>query len=787
MPLRPAAKVPVLSAWQALCGQMPTEEQQQAWLEAYPEGNMGLPLGPQAGIIGLDLDSEDPRVQEILDRIMPISPWKRVGKKGAVYAFKYSGERTYRIKDKDNNTILEILSKGAQIVLPPSIHPDTMQPYVANCHLSEVVDRLPALPADFENKVRQALIDAGFELSSRGTTKVAEWVPAGGRDSAMTSMAGLLARGVLRKERTLLEALNEIDTWVATFTQKVVGDEMDPEKARKKVLEFLRRDIVEGRKQLPTGWDAGLKPNEIEQVREYMGEDSEEWDLDKILAYVMIHFDQTPQINTPARQEIVENVLVRLARSQQLTSLDHEVVLSAIQRASSQQITLTALRKRLKELTQPSHFSSEDHTGIAKALIKELERVGPVRLQQGQVHQWKGSHWSPLEDADICGLLAREFGWCKGAKRNSDHKGILEVLKRLIPRAPEARQGINFANGFLTPDLELLPHAEGHGATYVLPYRWTSTPRPPVLLHSFLDQCWGPDPDYEAKCQALREAIAATMFRCAHTYQRAFCLYGAARSGKSTAMEVIFGLLPPGTTSHVPPQDWGDRFLPAQMAGKIANSCGELSERTPIPGDLFKQIVDGTTITAQHKHQPPFKFQPTCAQWFAGNHLPKTADTSEGFNRRWLILHFPRQVPADQVRVELAKEILGDECEAIVAWALPAITELSKRRCYTLPTSHGQLVSDMASQTNPVRHFLASGAVVIDEHDHSGVSEEDLYRAYYVFFRLNHGVSGTRRPLDPLGFRSALADLQPEFGFRTAKRMHHGREVSMFLNVRKAA
>lgn len=163
MPLRPWAKIPALTAWQSFCAQMPTEEQQNEWLNAYPDGNIGLPLGPQAGIVALDLDSEDPRVQAILDKIMPPTPWKRVGKKGAVYAFKYNGERTYRIKDADNKTILEVLSRGAQIVLPPSIHPDTMQPYRANADLFEVYDKLPALPASFETMVRQALIDAGFK------------------------------------------------------------------------------------------------------------------------------------------------------------------------------------------------------------------------------------------------------------------------------------------------------------------------------------------------------------------------------------------------------------------------------------------------------------------------------------------------------------------------------------------------------------------------------------------------------------------------------------------------
>lgn len=96
MPLRPRSKMPALNAWQSYCLTMPTEDAQAAWLKAYPENNIGLPLGPCSGVVAVDLDSEDPRVLAILERLMPKTAWTRVGKKGAVYAFRYNGERRDR-------------------------------------------------------------------------------------------------------------------------------------------------------------------------------------------------------------------------------------------------------------------------------------------------------------------------------------------------------------------------------------------------------------------------------------------------------------------------------------------------------------------------------------------------------------------------------------------------------------------------------------------------------------------------------------------------------------------
>src|SRR5690606_39729291 len=125
IPLKPRQKMPAPNAWQAFGLAMPDEGTQQAWLSMYPDGNIGLPLGPCSGLVALDLDSEDPKVARVLDMLLPPSPWTRIGKKGSVRVFKYNEERTTRIKGEDGAVICEILARGTQISLTASINPDT--------------------------------------------------------------------------------------------------------------------------------------------------------------------------------------------------------------------------------------------------------------------------------------------------------------------------------------------------------------------------------------------------------------------------------------------------------------------------------------------------------------------------------------------------------------------------------------------------------------------------------------------------------------------------------------
>jgi putative DNA primase/helicase len=759
IPLRPKAKVPQLNAWSQYATTMPTQIEQGRWLEGYSDGNIGLPLGPQSGIVALDIDSIDPKVMEIVERIAPASPWKRVGKKGCVFAFKYNGERTFRIKDQDNQTVLELLSRGAQVVLPPSIHPDTGRPYEANCELLSVVDVLPGLPSDFEPLLRQALIDAGFELSARGATKVAEWVPAGGRDSAMVAHAGILARAVIRGERSLLEALHEIEVWVNTYTEKVVGDPLDPDKAKQKLLEFIRRDIVEGGKRLSHGWSEGMTPEELETQRVYFGQDIEEWSIDRYVEQVKAVFTEIPPEELGGRHKAVDDILLRMAKSQHLSELDKSSMLKHIHLASGRLIQVASMKTRIKELSG-GDVLGENHTEIAEALLREVEREGEVRFHNGNFYRWMGACWEVLEEHIILRTLAREFGALQAAKKFNDHRGIVNVLQKLAtkPLRDDLTPGVNFANGYLTSDMRLLNHDSRFGCTYVLPYRYLNESRLPLRFLQLLDQCWGHEVDFEDRVQALREAIACTLFGQATKFSRAFCLYGMAHTGKSTVLDIVKGMVPKDSKASVPPGDWGDRFLPATLAEKLLNVGGDLNETAMIPGGTFKMIVSGEEMSAQFKGQQIFVFSPTCAHWFASNHLPRTRDSSKGFTRRWLFFGFNKVIPQSMKNSNFAEEVIAEEREDIAAWALPAFETLLQRQDYVLPACHLYYENEVATSNNTVRAFMCSNRITLGS---GSMREEDAYTHYYMFCRND----ARSLPYNAKRFRMLMQEMSEEMGF----------------------
>lgn len=772
IPLLKGQKRPAINRWQLFADTKPSQEEMDVWVDHFHDGNIGMPMGPSSGLVAIDIDTDDPKIIHVLNGLLPPTPWVRVGKKGMVKIYRFKGERTTRIKHGDGTMICEILSKGTQIVLPPSIHPETQRPYTANCNLYDVAHTLPELPLGIEDLIRGCLADLGIEVSvGGGNNKVTTFVPAGARDNTMVWHAGLLARAVTRGERSLLEALGEMEHWVESFIEKVIGDPLSVEKAQAKVIEFLVRDVTgEKRVGLPIGWDEGLSDDDKQKLGLSFTEDDEKWTADKILLYLAGEFERFSDHNDPGRLNAINIALDRVARAAGVMSmLDEERVLKFITGLSAGTITIATLKKMINSLRR-GDIAGENHQEIASAVLKFVDEYGEHRFDMGSWWQWKGAFWEKRDPSDLLKVISTEFGTYPACKRYSDYQGVLKVMQSLAmkPLKQNMLKGLNFANGFLTENFELVAHNPDQGMIYILPFRYL----PEIAGHmpifnQFLADSWGHDPDYMDKVAALQEAIGSTVFGHATTYQRAVCLFGAPGSGKSRVTAILQGLLPPNAVSSIPPTDWNDKFMPAQMHGKVLNFAGELSENKAIPGDVFKKIVTGETISAQHKNMPAFEFRPMCAQWFSSNHLPKTKDSSDGFNRRWLILEWNKRVDPAKKIVDLDQIILEHEREAIIAWAVEGFQRLVKNNEYTLPSSHLACVDQMATDNNSVRYFLANcpsiivGSTKVEGLSRTRISLGELHGEYWSFCI----AMGIAQRVSLQVFQKMMKELQSVFAF----------------------
>lgn len=371
IPLRVGEKRPFFDDWQQWSSKMPTAAEQETWLRLYKTNNIGLPLGSQSGLVMVDYDYDNPDAETALRECLPKSQWVRVGQKGFVMAFKFNGQGGRKIFDSNGRPVVEILSTGNQVVLPPSIHPKTQMPYVATGDLAEIVDQLPMLPSDAEDLIRGALskvISLRQKGAGGGKFKSMEFVPMGARDVQMNRYAGFLSHAIMRGEITLKAGLENMRVWFDEKMQKVEGDSIDVNKGLSQIIQYVLQDVNSKNLMLPPGWDDGLSDEEKDAWGLKFDESQEEWTFDHIIAYVRGVYD-TNGNNSMARMACVQLILKKISRSEKLDTLEIDKILHALKADSG--LPVSSFKKQLKEL-QKGAIEGISHAEIAHAVIKEL-------------------------------------------------------------------------------------------------------------------------------------------------------------------------------------------------------------------------------------------------------------------------------------------------------------------------------------------------------------------------------------------------------------------------------
>lgn len=739
IPLRPRNKMPDINQWSTYGSRMPDEIEMQHWLASFPRGNIGLPLGPASGLCMIDIDTEDQDLIDAIMDILPSSPWVRVGKKGMALAYRFEGQKNFKLRGSEGGMILEFLGLGNQVVLPPSIHPETQQPYTANANLWDVLDKLSYLGEDIEDKLRALLETKGFSIGAGGRSSPIDIVPAGERDVQMVRHAGYLARVVLGIDKSLsfslMEALGHMHHWVANYTAKVSGDAMDPEKGVSKLLEFLVKDLEKGR-TMPDGWDNGLT-DELKQhptIAKMIEMNAvQRWDVVRAREWLAGKIAEKPDDDRWIIQQITE-ITNETARDENFSEFEFSMLITYILDVAGKRLGMkkSDLLKAWK-VAKTDHEAGEmeTHALIAGWVLEELQKYGQVRFDHGQFWQWSGSCFKPLDEDALYMTVANTVKDSLLVRRHSDYAAVVQVLERMCKGQliQVEDRGINFANGFVGEDLFVADHDPKFGATFTLPFEYDrdSATRCPKFME-LLANCWSHEEDYLDRVAALQEMFAVTLFKIAPLYQRAFLLFGRAGSGKTVILNILRSLLPPDAVAELGPQSWGEKFHLIDLIGKAANIVGELPENGMVVGNIFKQVVEGSPCRDSFKGKDGFTFVPMCAHWFASNYLPVSRDTTRGFIRRWLILDFNKPVE-EKNRVEnLAEIIVSEEREAIAAWALEGLRRVLDNRGYTQPACHEHRLGQMRRINNSVHAFIEDATGV--DRGEGQIKAQELYDTY---------------------------------------------------------
>lgn len=236
--------------------------------------------------------------------------------------------------------------------------------------------------------------------------------------------------------------------------------------------------------------------------------------------------------------------------------------------------------------------------------------------------------------------------------------------------------------------------------------------------------------------------------------QKAFLLLGPGGSGKSTLLEVLTALLGPENVAGVSLHRLEDRFGPAELYGRLANVYADLDAAYLKAASTFKSVVGGDRITAERKYGAGFEFAPFARMFFSANEPPPTADNSNAWFRRWVVLPFDRAVPEKEMDRGLAARLTTpSELSGILNRSLEVLPDLLARGTFTETEATDQAAEAFRTDSDSVAGFVDE-RITLDAE--AKVPQAVVYPAYKDWAE-----ESNRRPLGKQRFNRRFLELLP--------------------------
>lgn len=678
--------------------------------------NVGVVTGELSGIIGIDVDQ--PRLtglrEDKVRELMKKGVLAHTTSKAPRLIFRSSNpevlnfnrklvrrkeelsdeERELLVGDEDKQavTLIEVLGSGRQFVAPPSIHPETGEPY-------RWLTPLPDNPEDiYEIKDLNELRKLLFELFERGDL-VAELFEGDIKQRAIaeTGERGEKAEEILNEWLEVLLKHLEVaedrgsyillhcpfhkpdkhpsaaiyrnsflfvcfhDTKSFTFTLKQLAEELGIELPRKRREKRTNEAWIPLKyEELDFGWLHVVKVSESDFVARVINKDG--------------------QIAIPARN--VKQLFItqpRLAEyffgpiKKALVERYGEIAFNKWF-GKIQETTIRKMNYLKLELPDPAEVEGEElfdmatlkefgiesvdeakalverfvnesgliHSEVAEFLlsrfsIKTLLENDEVLLYENGVYRMNGER----KLKEIVQRLLKALGLAAGLTRHKVDEIVAYIKRETYTPLNEFMKFndlelVNLKNGVLDlTTMELRPHSPEYLFLWQLPVEYRPEADCPRIKKFVSEIVREQDVDTLLK-------LSAYVLMPGQPFKIAFYLYGGRDNGKSTFLNLLARFFGKENIASVPLQEIErNRFAGHELVDKLVNLSSETPGEQLDELKVFKRITGGDPIFVEKKFKDGYSVYVRCKLIFAGNRLPQVTHLDEATISRWILIEFP--------------------------------------------------------------------------------------------------------------------------------------------------
>jgi len=436
--------------------------------------------------------------------------------------------------------------------------------------------------------------------------------------------------------------------------------------------------------------------------------------------------------------------------------------------------TMAALKADAQDHKKIKADRDENHLYAAREVINSFGKENLITCESG-VWNWQDSRgvWGKIADREI-------------KQRVHDVSGSKELTSNIVGSITDLTKTesyvarhyfnqsdklISVANGVLElkdGQWVLTPNVRENFLTTQIPVKFdpqATAPRFDQFLHEIFDGA----SDKHERIRVIKQGFGYTLMSSCK-FERFFMLIGVGANGKSVLLIILSALIGREQTTAVQPSQFEHKFQRAHLDGKLLNCITEIAEGAEIADAQLKSLVSGEMTTAEHKFKDPFDFKPIATHWFGTNHLPHTRDFSEALFRRAILVEFPRTFAEHERDVNLSKHLMA-ELPGVLNFALEGLKELLTQQAFSVPQSSNELAKGWRQEADQAAQFVDE---CCERHPLKTVTSNELYREFEIWA----GHAGITRKLNRKNFSTRLEQMGLKLTRTSTHRLIQGLAIS---------
>ena len=420
------------------------------------------------------------------------------------------------------------------------------------------------------------------------------------------------------------------------------------------------------------------------------------------------------------------------------------------------------LREKEKGLRKATLFLARTICRVCDGNLRVVRYSQRAKAEQ-DVYLFVGTHWQILPSQTYCDLVrafARKGGISEECYEDCDFMNRLcELVAFRVSKAHTTctRKGeawLNLLNGTLELHADgtanLRPHDRDDFFLYVLDYNHDPEADCPIWRR-FLDEVL---PDKEA--QTLLAEYIGYCFTTGVKVEKMLVLYGTGSNGKSVVLDVLNALFGTSNVSFISLAELTNNDEKrSHLEHKLVNISHESDKQLDFAN--LKKLVSGEPIDVRKLYVGSYIIEDYAKLVTSLNRLP-SAENTNGFYRRFLILPFTKTITEDQADIFLAQKISATELPGILCWVLAALQGFLARHGFSDCRLCREALEKYRLQTDNILLFATERLTPAEDGD---IKASELY-AIYKEFCLEEGLKPFGRNnflnrLESMGFQPYIS------------------------------